>query len=102
MTLLKFALNISVHKIKVKRTSTPNWIKEDNIIEVLFDIKLSNFSNEKTNLIKEKHSMRYFEESEIINFAHASGLQIVKSVEWLTKLPPSNKSWYVVYILRKL
>jgi SAM-dependent methyltransferase len=93
---------ISDEKIKVKRTSTPNWIKESNIIEINFNIELSNFTDDQVDIIEEKHSMRYFNESEILNFAKNAGFKILKSVEWLTQVPASNKSWYVVYILQKL
>lgn len=88
-------------KIKVLRLTIPVLKLSENIVDVNFKILVTDKrSNEEQNF-KELHSMRYLFDNEIDSLAQKSNFSKVSSYKWLTLDSPSEKSWYVVYILKK-
>jgi len=86
----------------VKRTSNPVMYPSKNIVDINFDIEINNkISGEKDN-IKELHKMRYLFEPEMDILLKDHGFEILKTEEWLTRKIPSNNSWYVTFICKKI
>lgn len=89
-------------EIKVKRYCTPNHVIEKSIVEVNYDIEITDKKTEAVEKIHELHSMRYFSSEEIKYFASLAGFKIIKEEEWLTKKQPSEKTWGVCFVGEKI
>lgn len=87
--------------IRVKRYCTPNHLIEKSIVEVNYDIEITDKKTGMVEKIHEVHAMRYYSDEEIKLFASKAGIKIVKSEEWLTKAVPSEKTWGVCFIGEK-
>lgn len=88
-------------EIKVKRFCTPNHIVEKSIVEVNYDIEITDKKTGKTEYVKETHPMRYYSKEEIEKYASLAGIKIIKEEEWLTKKPASDKTWGVCFVGEK-
>lgn len=89
-------------EIKVKRYCIPNHITEKSIVEVNYNIEITDKKTGKIETIQETHPMRYYSSEEIEHFAGLEGLKIIKSEEWLTGKKPSHETWGVCFIAQKL
>ncbi len=85
-------------EIKVKRYCTPNHIIEKSIVEVNYDIEITDKKTGRIEKLHEVHPMRYFSSEEIHKFASSAGFEIIKEEEWLTKNKPSEKTWGVCFV----
>lgn len=85
----------------VKRTSNPVMYPSKNIIDINFDIEITNKITDNKDNIKELHKMRYLFEPEMDILLKNQGFEILKTEEWLTRKNPSNNSWYVTFICKK-
>lgn len=85
-------------EIKVTRHCNPNHIEEKSIVEVNYDIEILDKSNNHTEKLSEKHSMRYFSIDEVEKFALQAGLKIIHIEEWITGNAPSEKAWGVCFV----
>ena len=94
--------NLQNQNIKVVRKANPINYPELNIVEVDYDITITNLKDQTTEKIYEKHPMRYFSKPEIEILAFASGFKLVHTEEFLTKEIPSNQTWGVCYVLKKI
>lgn len=84
-------------EIKVVRYCTPNHIVEKSIVEVNYDIEITDKKSGRIEKLHELHPMRYFSSEEIEKFAFLAGIKIIKSEEWMTKNKPSEKTWGVCF-----
>lgn len=89
-------------KIKITRYCNPNHIKDKNIVEVNYNIEILNKDTGVIDKLEENHSMRYFSEEEMINFAEKAGFRIIKVEEWLTKNKPGENTWGVCFVAEKI
>lgn len=87
--------------IEVTRRANPIIYSEKNIVEVDYDITVTNLADHSTEQIKEKHPMRHFSTPEIKLLAFATGFEFLYVEEYLTKAAPSEKTWGVCYVLKK-
>ncbi|MBO9673052.1 MAG: class I SAM-dependent methyltransferase [Sphingobacteriaceae bacterium] len=87
--------------IEVVRRASPVIYAEHNIVEVNYTIETRNLHSGESTIIEEKHPMRHFSKPEIELLAFATGFEVLHSEEFLSKVPPSAKTWGVCYILRK-
>lgn len=85
-------------EIEVIRYCSPNHIIEKSIVEVFYDIEIFDKLNKKTEKINEKHSMRYFSEDEIKNYAAQNDINIIHFEEWLTGKKPDETTWGVCFV----
>lgn len=85
-------------EINVIRHCMPEHIIEKSIINVNYSIQIIDNINNHTEEIYEKHSMRYFSEEEIKNFAKQNGIEIIHTEEWLSAASPSEKTWGVCFV----
>lgn len=89
-------------QIEVERTATPKVDTELNVVNVHFDIRIKNVSDDSITNFEEDHPMRHFSKPEIEILAHATGFKLLNSEEFLTKQAPSANTWGVCYILQKI
>jgi SAM-dependent methyltransferase len=85
-------------EIKVKRFCEPNHIKEDSVVEVSYNIEITDKKTGAIDQIAENHAMRYFSEDEIKYFAAKNNIVIIHSEEWLTAASPSENTWGVCFV----
>jgi SAM-dependent methyltransferase len=87
--------------IKIVRKANPIIYPELNIVEVDYDITITNLRDHRVNQIHEKHPMRHFSKPEIEILAYATGFEVLHTEEFLTQKKPSTQTWGVSYILKK-
>ena len=88
--------------IAISRKAYPIIYPEVNIVEVNYDITITNLKDLSCNQISEKHPMRHFSRPEIEILAYATGFELLLTEEFLTKEKPSIDTWGVAYILKKI
>lgn len=93
---------LSDENISVIRNANPTIYTERNVIEVNYDIKVTDLKSGTKNTFTEKHPMRHFSRPEIELLAYATKFEILHSEEFLTQADPSENTWGVCYILKKL
>lgn len=86
------------NEIKIKRLCEPNHIQEKSIVEVNYNIEISDKNTGDVEKIFEKHSMRYFSIDEIKSFAMNKNIDIVHNEEWLTGKTPGAETWGVCFV----
>lgn len=89
-------------EIMVKRYCTPNHIVEKSIVEVNYDIEITDKKTGNIEKIQELHPMRYYSSEEIEKFVSMADMKIIQKEEWLTKQVPSEKTWSVCFMGEKL
>jgi len=80
--------------------STSNAIK--NVVEVNFEVIIQDKKTNNINVLNEVHPMRHFSIPEIELLATQTGFEVLKIEEFLTKNKPSNETWGVCFILKKI
>lgn len=88
--------------IRVTRTATPTLLLRENIVEVNFHIDLYDKVNHTSEVIDELHRMRYLFSPEIHYLFRNADLNFELEEEWLTGNIPSDNTWYVTFIGKKL
>jgi SAM-dependent methyltransferase len=88
--------------IEVVRKANPIIYTEKNIVEVDYDITVTNLADQSKEQIEEKHPMRHFSTPEIKLLASLIGFEFLHAEEYLTKATPSEKTWGVCYVLKKI
>jgi SAM-dependent methyltransferase len=87
--------------IGVSRIAKPVMRFNDNVVEVHYEISITNKTTAQTTLLKETHHMRYLFIPEINELLTKVGLKLEAWQEWLSNNIPSEKSWNVVFVCRK-
>ncbi len=88
--------------LEVIRLAEPTSHPEDSVIDIDYSIFVKDNNDEKWSLVRERHSMRYFSLDEIHGFCESSGFELVQSEEFLTSSVPSDTTWGVCHILKKI
>ncbi|MES2650177.1 MAG: class I SAM-dependent methyltransferase [Bacteroidota bacterium] len=88
--------------IEVLRKANPIIYSEINVVEVDYDITITNLKDQTSEQIFEKHPMRHFSKPEIEILAYAIGFELLHTEEFETKVTPSTETWGVCYILKKI
>jgi len=88
--------------ISVIRIAEPELDLNANRVEVKFTVLVTSKATSEVQQIQEQHSMRYFFEPEMDLICHANGFQRLHSEEWMTAREPSERTWGVCYVARKI
>lgn len=88
--------------IEVLRKANPISYPNLNVVEVDYDIIITNLADGSKQEIQEKHPMRHFSTQEIEILAYATGFELLQAEAYLTKDKPSENTWGVCYILKKI
>jgi SAM-dependent methyltransferase len=89
-------------EIAVTRIAEPKVDINNNIIDVNFTITTKDLTSGETNRLFESHPMRHFSIPEIGLLAKLTGFEVLKAEEFLTGNEPSEKTWGVCFILKKI
>ncbi len=89
-------------RLKVLRVTEPVIDINRSTVEVNFEVNVFEKQKEETQIVSEKHLMRYFFQNELYLFAEAAGLQIADIYAWLSDIHPKDSSWYITVICRKI
>lgn len=87
---------------KIIRIAEPCWKSELNQITVGYTILATDKDSGKVSEFTEDHPMRYYFPLEIDLLAQAAGFVVESSEEWMSGRRPSDATWGVAYLLKKL
>ena len=89
------------NEIKIARITEPVMHSNTNIVDVNFEVLISDKKTNKLEVINETHKMRYLFLPEIEMLSEFAGLQMVNSYKWMTYENLSFDSWYGLAIIKK-
>ncbi len=89
-------------EISVVRMAEPEIYINKNVVDVSYTILVKDKNNDKWIEFKEKHPMRHFSIPEIDLLATFTGFELLKAEEFLTGNQPSENTWGVNFILKKI
>jgi SAM-dependent methyltransferase len=88
--------------IDVTRLASPEIDVNLNLVKVNYSVWVKEKATQKIDTFKETHPMRHFSIPEIDLLATLTGFEIDRVEEFVTKEEPSENSWGVCFILRKI
>lgn len=88
--------------IEVVRKADPFIEPEDNKVTVNYEITITNLKDQSREQVIETHPMRHFSRPEIELLAYGTGFEVIHTEEFLSKAKPSNDTWGVCYVLKKI
>lgn len=88
-------------KHSIRRTALPELDTNAGTVKVMYAMECEDLQNKTRETFREDHLMHYLFPTEIDLLARASGFEVVKSEEFLTRAPASDSTWGVAYALRK-
>ncbi len=89
-------------EITITRVATSKIDINNNIIDVQYAITAKDLATGKISKLSEDHPMRHFSIPEIDLLARLTGFEILKTEEFLTGNKPSENTWGVCFILKKI
>ena len=93
---------VKKNDIYIKRIAYPTIKSEKNLVDVNYSFFYKNLKTNSTKTFKEKHPMRHFSLLEIDLLAEMNGFKRVKSIELLTNKKPSENTWGITIVLKKI
>lgn len=89
-------------KITVNRQATPTIRYNENIVEVKYTVNVKDKQTGHSENLSEVHKMRYFFYPELVEFLETCGFSVLDFHEWMTKKAPSEKTWGVTIVAKKV
>ena len=87
--------------LEITRIAEPEEIPNENLVKVNYTIFVKDLDKGYSKDFSEVHPMRHYSLPEILFFANKHGFEMIHSEEFLTGNSPSEKTWGVVFVLRK-
>jgi SAM-dependent methyltransferase len=87
-------------QVSIVRIAEPDYYPNENLVDVNYTFFLK--SHNSSNQFKETHTMRHFSIPEIDFLADMYGFQRIEAHEFVTKKNPSENTWGVCFILKKI
>lgn len=88
------------NSIKVTRITEPEFIENENIVDVNFEVIVEDKKTLSVEKIYETHKMRYLFLPEIEQFLDIANLKVIDFFQWLSlKKKLSFDSWYGVLVI---
>lgn len=88
--------------LKIERKAVPKIDCNKNIVDVNYEIIITDKKDSSQKILNETHKMRYLFKPELEMFAQSHGFEIVHAEEWLTKKAISDDAWGVCFIAKKI
>lgn len=88
--------------IEVVRIAESEMITSQNVVNVNFEVLIKNKKNLQIQTLNEIHPMRHFSIPEIELLAKVSGFELLMTEEFLSGKAPSESTWGVCFIVRKV
>jgi len=89
-------------EVEVIRIAEPNILPNENKVDVNYTVFVQDKITNSYSKFSETHPMRHFSIPEMEHFAEINNLQVMKTEEYLTGNSPSEKTWGVCFVLRKI
>ena len=89
-------------EVEVIRIAEPNILPNENRVDVNYTVFVQDKITNSYNKFSETHPMRHFSEPEMESFAEKNNFTVLKAEEFLTGNKPSEKTWGVCFILKKV
>jgi SAM-dependent methyltransferase len=87
---------------ELTRIGEPELRHKNNIVDVRYQIFIKDLNSNKSQDFSELHSMRHYSIPEIKYVASKNHLQVLQAEEFLTGESPSESTWGVTFILKKM
>lgn len=87
---------------EVTRLAEPHMLPNDCLVDVNYAVFVRDLQSQSVTELRETHRMRYFFRPELALFAQAAGFRIEHAAEWMSERVPSEETWGVYFVLRKL
>lgn len=84
----------------VRRVATPVIYAGRNVVDVNYDVAVTDKASGQTENLRETHSMRYLFTPEIDLALRAAGLQLLEARGWLSDSEPDFTTWGACFIAR--
>ena len=86
---------------EIIRIAEPVLHENTNLVDVHYDIRITERASGKVETLSEKHQLRYIFLPELELIAAQNSMSCLQSFSWLTQDPPSRDSWSVGAVLVK-
>jgi SAM-dependent methyltransferase len=90
------------NNIEVIRIAESDMLFNENVVNVNYQILIKDKNTNQMETINELHPMRHFSIPEIKLLAKLSNFELIHKEEFLTKNEPSEDTWGVCFILKKI
>lgn len=87
---------------KVTRMATPSIFPNENRVDVHYSVTAEQLQTQNKHTFDETHSMRHFSLPEIDVLAELCGFKRIHAEEFLTGALPSENTWGVCFVLRRI
>jgi SAM-dependent methyltransferase len=88
-------------ELEITRIAEPVLHINENVVDVNYQVFIQDTAKNITEVLSEKHCMRYLFKPEIEEVITSIGFGILSCEEWMTRKIPSFDSWNVVFVLQK-
>ena len=88
------------NELKITRYTTPVMHPNDNIVDVQFDVNITDKKTLQNFQLKETHRMRYLFLPELRQLLDTAGFTILTEEEWLSGQTPGLNSWNACIIAK--
>ena len=89
-------------KLEIMRIARPVSVSRKNGVDINYSIYVKNLFNGKIDLIKETHSVRHFDLSEIDNISKIYGFKRLNAQEFKTGARINKNTWCACVIMKKI
>lgn len=86
--------------LSVVRRSDALWHKTRDIVEVMYNVEITDTASGRTETFDEKHVIRYLFRERLALMINRCGFEVIEQGEWLTGLPPDDNVFSVYAIAR--
>jgi SAM-dependent methyltransferase len=87
-------------EISMIRIAEPVMIPNENLVEVNYEIIVTNKNDLTSNHAHEMHRMRYLFQPEVKLLLEQHNFELIQCNEWITNANPSFSSWEVYFLAR--
>jgi SAM-dependent methyltransferase len=87
-------------KIAVLRIAEPVMHYNENVVDVNYQVMITDMATGGLEQIRETHKMRYLFQPEITGHLVAHGFKLVQAEEWVSGKAPGNDTWSVCCVAR--
>lgn len=88
--------------IQAVRRAEPEMRWLENVVNVRYEISVTDKASRKTHEFKEVHPMRYFFHPEMRYFLASNGFKLVQFSEWLSDKEPDETTWGAFCLVQKV
>lgn len=89
-------------QLEITRIAEPEIYHNENRVDVHYTVFVRNVNTGEVQVLQETHSMRHFSLPEIDSLAGAHGFGLLAAESFLTGAPPSESTWGVCVILKRV